>query len=165
MTWCQCLHPSLSSVDLVHLNALIESATVMSLSCCCRTQRSLISLGPSSFRPRKPEEREASIPSSLCLRHLVYINAPTAQHQAYTNQPTHPSTPITMPRQSRGPAPRPAASRPTAAPQPRPAAPQQQQTRQASTAAHPPQQQQAPPQANAGSQGSGLFGQMASTAA
>ncbi|PSK34917.1 Mitochondrial intermembrane space cysteine motif-containing protein MIX17 [Elsinoe australis] len=65
-----------------------------------------------------------------------------------------------MPRQRGGgsSAPR----RPTAAPAapPRPAP---QQTRPSSTAAHPPAQQQAPPAQ--GSQGPGLFGQMASTAA
>ncbi|KAF2220234.1 hypothetical protein BDZ85DRAFT_275850 [Elsinoe ampelina] len=63
-----------------------------------------------------------------------------------------------MPRQRGGSA---APRRPTAAPAapPRPAP---QQTRPSSTAAHPPAQQQAPPQQ---SQGSGLFGQMASTAA
>ncbi|BCR91604.1 uncharacterized protein ACHE_70447S [Aspergillus chevalieri] len=77
-----------------------------------------------------------------------------------------------MPRQRRGaaPAPTPARSaptRPTAAP-PRPAtAPQQQQYQPHSTAAHPSQSQQHaphPPQVQQ-SQGPGLFGQMASTAA
>ena len=76
---------------------------------------------------------------------------------------------IKMPRQNRGrpaPAPSRAPSRPTAAPAARPAAPQQQQTRPASTAAYPPQaQHQAPPAAPQASQGPGLFGQMASTAA
>nr|POE90194.1 mitochondrial intermembrane space cysteine motif-containing protein mix17 [Quercus suber] len=69
-----------------------------------------------------------------------------------------------MPRQSRGPAPAP--KRPTAAPAARPA-PQQQQTRPASTAAAPPAQQHAQPPVAApqASGGSGLFGQMASTAA
>ncbi|KAK5164338.1 uncharacterized protein LTR77_010034 [Saxophila tyrrhenica] len=66
-----------------------------------------------------------------------------------------------MPRQSRGPA-RSAPSRPTAASRPAPA-PQPPQARQASTAAHPPAQAQQP-QAQQGG-GSGLFGQMASTAA
>lgn len=90
----------------------------------------------------------------------------TAHDHQYIDSPpsTHITSTTTMPRQSRGPA-RSAPSRPTAAPAPRPAAPQQQQTRPASTAAHPPQQQQAPPQAQQGSQGPGLFGQMASTAA
>ncbi|PNS19588.1 Mitochondrial intermembrane space cysteine motif-containing protein MIX17 [Sphaceloma murrayae] len=61
-----------------------------------------------------------------------------------------------MPRQRGGAS---APRRPTAAPAapPRPAP---QQSRPSSTAAHPPAQQQAPAQ-----QGSGLFGQMASTAA
>ncbi|KAH8703827.1 hypothetical protein BGW36DRAFT_355227 [Talaromyces proteolyticus] len=70
-----------------------------------------------------------------------------------------------MPRQSRGRAPaapaRSAPTRPTAAPA-RPAAPHTQQSQPHSTAAHPPAPvQQAPAQ----SQGPGLFGQMASTAA
>ncbi|KIW07809.1 uncharacterized protein PV09_01730 [Verruconis gallopava] len=70
-----------------------------------------------------------------------------------------------MPRQSRG---RPAApSRPTAAPA-RPSVPAAQphptQNRTASTVAHPPAQQ-APPAPVQQSQGPGLFGQMASTAA
>ncbi|KAL9619291.1 MAG: hypothetical protein Q9160_006056 [Pyrenula sp. 1 TL-2023] len=75
-----------------------------------------------------------------------------------------------MPRSRRGGAApsRPAAapSRPTAAPA-RPAAPMQQQSRPASTATAPARtpQQQAPPQQQAQSGGSGLFGQMASTAA
>ncbi|EME38698.1 hypothetical protein DOTSEDRAFT_180544 [Dothistroma septosporum NZE10] len=70
-----------------------------------------------------------------------------------------------MPRQSRGPAPRAPPSRPVAAPQ-RPSAPAQPaQARQASTVSRPQAQQQAqaPPQQASG--GSGLFGQMASTAA
>lgn len=82
-----------------------------------------------------------------------------------------------MPRQRRGAAPaatpaRSAPTRPTAAP-PRPAAaPQAQQQHQPhSTAAHQPSHNQqahppqAPPQAQQGSSGPGLFGQMASTAA
>ena len=66
-----------------------------------------------------------------------------------------------MPRQSRG---RGAPSRPTAAPARPAVSTPTPQTRPASTAAHPPTQtaQHAPPQA---SQGPGLFGQMASTAA
>lgn len=90
---------------------------------------------------------------------------PYTPHQHYINrQPINPSH--KMPRQSRGPAPAP--RRPTA-PAPAPRQPAPQQTRQASTAAvpqqraAPPAQQQAPP--TAGSQGPGLFGQMASTAA
>ncbi|WPH00855.1 Hypothetical protein R9X50_00368600 [Acrodontium crateriforme] len=74
-----------------------------------------------------------------------------------------------MPRQSRGPtsAPR----RPTASAAPARPAPTPQQTRAASTVAQPPAQTHAaaPPapvaQAPAASQGPGLFGQMASTAA
>ncbi|KAJ4286759.1 Normal oxygen consumption protein [Kalmusia sp. IMI 367209] len=69
-----------------------------------------------------------------------------------------------MPRQRGGAAPR----RPTAAPA-RPAAPAPAPARHSSTAAHPPAQQQAPPMQQApapqASQGPGLFGQMASTAA
>ncbi|TVY82646.1 Mitochondrial intermembrane space cysteine motif-containing protein [Lachnellula suecica] len=70
-----------------------------------------------------------------------------------------------MPRQGRSGGGR-APSRPTVAPQ-RPAAPPKQQTRPATTAAHPPATQQAAPpaQAQQGSAGPGLFGQMASTAA
>ncbi|KAL2433827.1 hypothetical protein ABEF95_010839 [Exophiala dermatitidis] len=73
-----------------------------------------------------------------------------------------------MPRQRGGPA-RSAPSRPTAA-APRPAAPPQQQQHRpmSTTAAAPPAQQQyahPPPQAAQASQGPGLFGQMASTAA
>ncbi|EED13911.1 CHCH domain protein [Talaromyces stipitatus ATCC 10500] len=72
-----------------------------------------------------------------------------------------------MPRQSRGRGPaapaRSAPTRPTAAPA-RPAAPQQHQSQPHSTAAHPPAPQQAPPMP-VQSQGPGLFGQMASTAA
>ncbi|KAJ5119670.1 hypothetical protein N7448_010339 [Penicillium atrosanguineum] len=70
-----------------------------------------------------------------------------------------------MPRQQRRAAPTPARSaptRPTAAPARPAAAPQHQQQAPHSTAAAPPQQMQAPPQQSAGS---GLFGQMASTAA
>ncbi|KAF2838994.1 hypothetical protein M501DRAFT_1016093 [Patellaria atrata CBS 101060] len=70
-----------------------------------------------------------------------------------------------MPRQRGGAAP---ARRPAAAPA-RPAVhpPQPTTTRQASTAAHPPATQAAhpPAQQTQGSQGPGLFGQMASTAA
>ncbi|KAF2021596.1 hypothetical protein BU24DRAFT_487985 [Aaosphaeria arxii CBS 175.79] len=70
-----------------------------------------------------------------------------------------------MPRQRGGAAPR----RPTAAPAPRPVAPAPAPARHSSTAAHPPQQQAAPPMQQAppqqASQGPGLFGQMASTAA
>ncbi|KAF2089961.1 hypothetical protein K490DRAFT_35263 [Saccharata proteae CBS 121410] len=73
-----------------------------------------------------------------------------------------------MPRQSRGSAP---PRRPAVAPA-RPAVnpPQPAQSRPASTAAHPPAQQHAPQatppaQQAQGSQGPGLFGQMASTAA
>ncbi|PLN82157.1 hypothetical protein BDW42DRAFT_167265 [Aspergillus taichungensis] len=78
-----------------------------------------------------------------------------------------------MPRQRRGAAPTPARSaptRPTVAPAARPA-PAQQHSQPHSTAAHPQQQshQAPPPQAAAPpvqqSQGPGLFGQMASTAA
>ncbi|KUL83903.1 hypothetical protein ZTR_06832 [Talaromyces verruculosus] len=72
-----------------------------------------------------------------------------------------------MPRQSRGRGPaapaRSAPTRPTAAPA-RPAPPHQQQSAPHSTAAHPPAAQQAPPMP-VQSQGPGLFGQMASTAA
>ncbi|KAI7160877.1 hypothetical protein KC349_g3127 [Hortaea werneckii] len=76
-----------------------------------------------------------------------------------------------MPRQSRGPAPAP--KRPTAPPAaPQARAPQQPpHARQASTSAHPPPQAQqapppqAPPAAQQSGGGSGLFGQMASTAA
>ncbi|EXJ82374.1 hypothetical protein A1O3_06187 [Capronia epimyces CBS 606.96] len=66
----------------------------------------------------------------------------------------------------RGPA-RSAPSRPTAAPAPRSVAPQQQHRPMSTTAAAPAQQQAAhPPPAQAqASQGPGLFGQMASTAA
>ncbi|KAK7541309.1 hypothetical protein BKA81DRAFT_306272 [Phyllosticta paracitricarpa] len=74
-----------------------------------------------------------------------------------------------MPRQGRGSAaprrsaPAPAPARPSAP------APAPQQHRPATTAAHPPQQHQQPhppaAQAPAASQGPGLFGQMASTAA
>ncbi|KAF2877086.1 hypothetical protein BDV95DRAFT_589717 [Massariosphaeria phaeospora] len=71
-----------------------------------------------------------------------------------------------MPRSRGGPAPQ---RRPTAAPAARHAAPSAPPARQASTAAHPQQQNAAPPaqQATApqASQGPGLFGQMASTAA
>ncbi|KAF2103955.1 hypothetical protein NA57DRAFT_70167 [Rhizodiscina lignyota] len=68
-----------------------------------------------------------------------------------------------MPRQSRGSAP---ARRPMAAPA-RPSAPPPapQQSRSASTAAHPPATAQQHPPAAQQSQGPGLFGQMASTAA
>ncbi|KAK4905276.1 hypothetical protein LTR28_000785, partial [Elasticomyces elasticus] len=68
-----------------------------------------------------------------------------------------------MPRQSRGPSSS-APKRPVAAPA-RPPTPQQ--ARPASTAAHPPATQHAPPPAQQAqsSGGSGLFGQMASTAA
>ncbi|EEA19588.1 hypothetical protein TMatcc_009729 [Talaromyces marneffei ATCC 18224] len=72
-----------------------------------------------------------------------------------------------MARQSRGRGPaapaRSAPSRPIAAPA-RPAAPQQHQSQPHSTAAYPPAAQQAPPMP-VQSQGPGLFGQMASTAA
>lgn len=69
-----------------------------------------------------------------------------------------------MPRQRRGAATpaRSAPSRPTVAPA-RPAAPQAQRSQPHSTAAHAPGQTQAPPMKQ--SQGPGLFGQMASTAA
>ncbi|KAK1141625.1 hypothetical protein N8T08_008889 [Aspergillus melleus] len=80
-----------------------------------------------------------------------------------------------MPRQRRGAAPTPARSaptRPTAAPARPAAAPQAQHSQPHSTSAHPPSgaQQHAPPPAAAPapvqqSQGPGLFGQMASTAA
>ncbi|KAB2580476.1 hypothetical protein BFW01_g3520 [Lasiodiplodia theobromae] len=73
-----------------------------------------------------------------------------------------------MPRQSRGSAPArrsapaPAPARPAVAPP----QPPHQQARPASTAAHPPAPQQAqPPMQAPQSQGPGLFGQMASTAA
>lgn len=86
--------------------------------------------------------------------HILYPSAPSLL--PYQNPSNN------MPRQSRGPAAAP--RRPVAAPA-RPSPPAPQQTRQASTtAAAPPQQQQGPP-AQAGSQGPGLFGQMASTAA
>jgi len=75
-----------------------------------------------------------------------------------SNNPTTSKQDMPRSRGGAGPS-RSAPSRPVAAPA-RPAAPPQQQ-RAASTAAHPPMQQQAPAQ----SQGSGLFGQMASTAA
>ncbi|PSN70329.1 hypothetical protein BS50DRAFT_571592 [Corynespora cassiicola Philippines] len=73
-----------------------------------------------------------------------------------------------MPRQRGGAAPAP--RRPTAAPAPRPAAPAPAPARHSSTAAAPPQQHAPPPAAPAApapqaSQGPGLFGQMASTAA
>ncbi|KAF2240429.1 hypothetical protein BU26DRAFT_545029 [Trematosphaeria pertusa] len=64
-----------------------------------------------------------------------------------------------MPRQRGGAAPR----RPTAAPARKPAPPAPAPARHSSTAAHPPAQQHAPP--TQASQGPGLFGQMASTAA
>jgi hypothetical protein len=80
---------------------------------------------------------------------------------SHPNPPTHPSS--NMPRQRGGAAPR----RPTAAPA-RPAAPAPAPARHSSTAAAPPAQraptQQAAPAPQA-SQGPGLFGQMASTAA
>ena len=69
---------------------------------------------------------------------------------------------IIMPRSSR-PAGRSAPSRPTVAS--KPSAPSSQQSRPAATMAAPPQQQMAPPAAAAPSQGPGIFGQMASTAA
>ncbi|WEW57525.1 hypothetical protein PRK78_002992 [Emydomyces testavorans] len=72
-----------------------------------------------------------------------------------------------MPRQRRGAAPTPARSAPTRPTAARPA-PAQTQHRPSSTAAAPPAsaaQQTAPPQAAQQSQGSGLFAQMASTAA
>ena len=78
----------------------------------------------------------------------------------------------TMPRQSRGPASAP--KRPSVPTPPARSAPQQPaQARQASTVAQPPAAQHAPPPAAAAPQqaapaasgGSGLFGQMASTAA
>jgi len=68
-----------------------------------------------------------------------------------------------MPRQGRSGGGR-APSRPVAAPA-RPVAPSKQQTRPATTAAHPPANPSATPPTQAGSQGPGLFGQMASTAA
>lgn len=68
-----------------------------------------------------------------------------------------------MPRQGRSGGGR-APSRPTATPARANAAPKQ-QTRPATTAAYPPANPQASPPAQAGSQGPGLFGQMASTAA
>jgi hypothetical protein len=77
-----------------------------------------------------------------------------------------------MPRQSRGPASAP--KRPSVpTPQSRSAPQQPAQARQASTVAQPPANQHAPPPAAAAPQqaapaasgGSGLFGQMASTAA
>lgn len=71
-----------------------------------------------------------------------------------------------MPRQRRAAPVRSAASRPTVAPNRQPAPPQQPPRREASTSAHPPAT--APkgnvPAAQAGNS-SGLFGQMASTAA
>ncbi|KAL2180885.1 uncharacterized protein P884DRAFT_216513 [Thermothelomyces heterothallicus CBS 202.75] len=74
-----------------------------------------------------------------------------------------------MPRQSRSSA-RPAPSRPTVPARSAPAPTQQQQTRPATTYAAPSATPSAPttpqaPTATAGSQGPGLFGQMASTAA
>ncbi|OKL63439.1 hypothetical protein UA08_01985 [Talaromyces atroroseus] len=73
-----------------------------------------------------------------------------------------------MPRQNRGRAPaapaRSAPARPTAAPA-RPAAPQTQQSQPHSTAAHAPAPVQQAPPMPVQSQGPGLFGQMASTAA
>ena len=71
-----------------------------------------------------------------------------------------------MPRQRRGPAPSRSSARPTVAPA-RPAPSAQQQTRPATTAAYPPAQKTAAPPAQAPTQsnGPGLFGQMASTAA
>lgn len=84
-------------------------------------------------------------------------------HTKYTTSPI-------MPRQSRGPASAP--KRPSVpTPQSRSAPQQPAQARQASTVAQPPANQHAPPPAApqqaapAASGGSGLFGQMASTAA
>jgi hypothetical protein len=82
---------------------------------------------------------------------------------------TQPHKSTTMPRQSRGPASAP--KRPSVpTPQSRSAPQQPTQARQASTTAAPPANQHAPPPAPqqaapAASGGSGLFGQMASTAA
>lgn len=130
--------------------------------------------GPSSPRHIRKPYRGPRTFSSLPRHHHSSHPSPsdTPPHISTTSLvPTASTTPqrhytAKMPRQSRGPAPssRSAPARPTPTPQTRPAAPQQPpQARQASTAAHPPQQQQAPPAQ--GSQGPGLFGQMASTAA
>lgn len=118
-------------------------------------------IGLGSRLELRPSKR-FPLPSTLILLHYnTSTTTPINTRTSPSQPPLHHFNHINMPRQSRGPAPRPSApSRPTAAPQPRPAAPQQQQTRPASTAAHPPQQQ-----AQQGSQGPGLFGQMASTAA
>lgn len=117
--------------------------------------------------------RASSTARLVCSAFAIHHTCRLFSHSAHTTR-TH-TIPISaisllplqnpsnnMPRQSRGPAAAP--RRPVAAPA-RPSPPAPQQTRQASTtAAAPPQQQQAPP-AQAGSQGPGLFGQMASTAA
>ena len=95
---------------------------------------------------------------------------PNRQHLLKHQSKPHTST--NMPRQSRGPASAP--KRPSVpTPQSRSAPQQPAQARQASTVAQPPANQHAPPPAAAAPQqaapaasgGSGLFGQMASTAA
>ena len=99
--------------------------------------------------------------------HYISRSESPASTQTPTNDP-HNST--IMPRQSRGPASAP--KRPSVpTPQSRSAPQHPAQARQASTVAQPPANQHAPPPAApqqaapAASGGSGLFGQMASTAA
>lgn len=128
----------------------------------------------------------ASLPSPSTLDPILipslHLDQLLKSHLPSPHYPTHPlltqilikqthSTSLqqaTMPRSSRGSAPRPA-SRP--APAPARPAPQQQQARPMTTAAHPGMAQQGqgrpgvPAQQAQQGGGSGLFGQMASTAA
>ena len=108
------------------------------------------------------------------LRSITSATTYISQSESPTSPKNHskPHISIIMPRQSRGPASAP--KRPSVpTPQSRSAPQQPAQARQASTVAQPPANQHAPPPAAAAPQqaapaasgGSGLFGQMASTAA
>lgn len=113
-----------------------------------------------AIRLKKTRYRGASL---LIRLHLQLQSEPVSS--TINPDPSHEvphNKQIIMPRQGRSGGGR-APSRPTVAPQ-RPAAPPKQQTRPATTAAHPPQQAAPPAQAQQGSAGPGLFGQMASTA-
>jgi hypothetical protein len=130
---------------------------------------------PISFKPRYLILRRQS---SITHQHHHRLFSPTkristsklsASLASPTTQPNTTTSPI-MPRQSRGAASAP--KRPSVpTPQSRSAPQQPAQARQASTYAQPPANQHAPPPAApqqaapAASGGSGLFGQMASTAA
>lgn len=114
---------------------------------------------PKLSYPDKPTPHSLKISTSFCFLENFTPHTSTPK--------STPQQPASMPRQRSSGGGRSAPSRPTV-PSRAPAAPtSQHQTRPATSYAAPTTQkpQQAPPAAQAGSQGPGLFGQMASTAA